>query len=77
MAESQIIEPILLSAADAAKSLGVSVRLLQKLNSAGQFLPPVKLGRRCLWSIESLREFVRLGCPSREKFELLKKGAGQ
>ena len=66
--QQALIEPLLLSAAEAAKTLGISIRLLQSLNSSGRLPLPVRLGRRCLWSREELADWIRCGSPSREKW---------
>jgi excisionase family DNA binding protein len=68
MVEMQTVEPLLLSAVEAAKTLGISVRLLQALNSSGRLPLPVRLGRRCLWAREELADWIRSGSPSREKW---------
>jgi excisionase family DNA binding protein len=71
-ADQQTIEPLLLSSDEAAKTLGISIRLLQSLNSSGRLPLPVRLGRRCLWSREELTEWIRYGSPSREKWQIIK-----
>ena len=63
-----LVEPLLLSSVEAAKTLGISVRLLQSLNSSGRLPMPVRLGRRTLWAADELRAWVAAGAPSREKW---------
>lgn len=62
-------QPLLLSATDAARILGIGERHFHGLNSAGQLGPlPIQLGRRVLWSREELEQWVRCGCPTRQKW---------
>lgn len=51
-------EPINLGADDAARTLGISTRTLWSWTSAGR-IPHVRLGRRVLYPVESLRAWVR------------------
>ena len=73
MSEPQTIEPLLLSASNTAKTLGISIRLLQSLNSSGRLPMPVRLGRRTLWAADELRAWIAAGTPPREKWMQLKK----
>ena len=59
------IEPLLLSAPEAAALCGVSARHWATLHSEGLVPVPVRLGRRVLWRAEELRDWARAGCPSR------------
>ena len=52
------VEPLLLSAVEAAKTLGISIRLLQSLNSSGRLPLPVRLGRRTLWAADELKAWL-------------------
>lgn len=65
-------EPLLLSAQEAAELLGIGKTLFWQLHSAGRIPLPVKLGRRTLWRREELLGWVRKGCPSRDKWQLLR-----
>jgi predicted DNA-binding transcriptional regulator AlpA len=67
------IEPLLVNAATAAKLLSVSRSKFYSMHSAGLVPMPLTLGQGSIrWSVDELREFVRAGCPSREKWELIK-----
>ena len=62
--------PLLLSAPDAAKLLGVGSSHFWSLHSGGRLGPlPVKLGRRTLWSRADLEGWVASGCPSRKQWQ--------
>lgn len=41
--------------------------------SAGKTPAPVRLGRRVLWNREEIEAWCKAGCPSREKWESMKK----
>jgi predicted DNA-binding transcriptional regulator AlpA len=71
-ADPQTIEPLLLSVTDTAKALGISSRMLQKLNSSGQLPTPIRLGRRTLWAADELKNWCASGCVSRERWESMR-----
>jgi len=66
-------EPRLIDANGAALLCGVSVRFWHQLDSAGRVPKPMRLGRRCLWSLEEIDSWVRAGCPTRERWVQQKK----
>ena len=69
MPETQTIEPLLLSAAEAAQLLGISRSSFYSLLSSGRVGPvAVRLGRSVRWQAEELAEWVRAGCPSRDRW---------
>lgn len=72
--EQQIacIEPLLLSAEEAAALCGVSRSFWWSLHSAGRVPLPVKLGERTLWRRTELEAWTEAGCPAREKWEAVK-----
>ncbi|MEN1679515.1 MAG: helix-turn-helix domain-containing protein [Planctomycetota bacterium] len=51
------IEPLALSARDAAAALSISERTLKELTYAGE-MPHVRLGRRVLYPVHLLREWL-------------------
>lgn len=66
---SVVIEPLLLSVADTAKVLGISRPMLYQLISDGRFgLVGIRFGRKRLFSVEELKDWVKAGCPTREKW---------
>ena len=66
------LEPLLVSAEDAARLCGVARSTWLAMHSAGKIPLPRSLGRRRLWSLEELREWVRCGTPSREAWETMR-----
>jgi len=54
------IEPLAYDYAAAAKALGISVSMLHKLVARGE-LNPTRVGRRCLFPVIRLEEFLAKG----------------
>jgi predicted DNA-binding transcriptional regulator AlpA len=70
MADTMQREPLLLSASDAAALLSIGRAHFYAMHSSGRLGPmPIALGRRKLWSVEELREWVQAGCVPREKWQ--------
>lgn len=60
-------ERILLSAAEVADVLGISVRHFYSLESSGRVGPlPIRLGRTVRWSADQVRRWAEQNCPGRE-----------
>src|SRR5262249_54201262 len=56
--------PELLAAPEAARLCGVSEATWWRLHAAARVPAPVRLGRRTLWRLRELREFIASGCPN-------------
>lgn len=67
------IEPLLLSAVEAARLLGISRSKLYSMHSAGLLPLPVFLGGCVRWSVDELRAWVKAGCVSREQWQAMKR----
>jgi len=60
------LRPLLVSADEAARLLGVGRSLFFELKSSGRIpLEPIRFGRKRLYRVEDLENFVRAGCPAR------------
>lgn len=59
----------LLTAKEVAEALRISLRQVWSLNSAGRLPAPVRLSRSVRWRAHDIAEFVRMGCPPRQRFE--------
>jgi predicted DNA-binding transcriptional regulator AlpA len=59
----------LMTVREVAVALRVSPRQIWKLNSTHRLPAPVRLCRSVRWRASDIAEFVRLGCPSRDRFE--------
>ncbi len=66
---SLVAEPLLVSSLGAARLCGVSVRTWQALTASGETPTPVRLARKRLWHVATLKVWAAAGCPSRMKFE--------
>jgi predicted DNA-binding transcriptional regulator AlpA len=69
-----LLQPILLSARQAAAFCGVSLSTWWSLDSAGQIPRKLRVGKRCLWRRRDLELWSKWGVPNRETFEQ-RKGA--
>lgn len=63
------LEPLLLTAKQAAAICGKSLRTWRTWDSAGWIPQPVRIGRSTLWRADELRDWVAAGCPRREEWE--------
>ena len=66
-------ESMLIDAKEAAGLCGVGRTTWLSLSSAGKTPASVRLGRRVLWRRDELKSWIAAGCPSREKWEVMKK----
>jgi predicted DNA-binding transcriptional regulator AlpA len=59
----------LITVREVAAALRVSPRQIWKLNSTERLPAPVRLSRSVRWRASDIAEFIRLGCPARDRFE--------
>lgn len=62
-------EKLLVTAKEAAKLCGKSLRTWRTWDSAGWIPQPIRIGRSTLWRLDELREWVEAGCPRRGEWE--------
>ena len=62
-AEAFDAQPILITAAELAHMLQISVRTLWRLRSAGQLINPIRIGGNTRWRLDEVREWIAAGCP--------------
>lgn len=55
--------PLLISARDLARILNVSPRTIWRLLSAGQIVPPVRIGGSVRWRFDEVTSWIQAGCP--------------
>jgi len=67
------LDPLLLSAKQAAALCSVSARTWATWISTGRTPPSIKLNGRRLWRYDLLKFWVRENCPSLDKFMALQK----
>jgi excisionase family DNA binding protein len=69
-------EPLLLSASDAAKMLGIGRSLFYEMHSKGRLGPmAISFGRKRLWSRLELQLWVKVACPPRDQWLRLKRAS--
>ncbi len=68
------MEPLLISAKDAAKLCGLSERTWYSLISTSQAPPSIKISGRRLWRLDVIKKWIFLNCPPIDRFiEITKK----
>jgi predicted DNA-binding transcriptional regulator AlpA len=63
------LDALLLSARQAARICGKSLRTWRTWDAAGWIPKPVRIGRSTLWRAHELRLWVAAGCPRRDEWE--------
>ncbi len=66
--------PLLLSATQAARTLGVSRSHFYALHDSARVPSPVRLGSRVLWRRDDLARWVEACCPPRHLWEVRREG---
>ena len=62
----------LVDARVAASLCGISARFWHQLDSAGRVPLALKLGRRSLWSVRELDDWIAARCPERGQWALMR-----
>jgi len=63
------LDPLLLSAKDAAAMLGVGLRTFRAMDASGRLPAPVRLSPGCVrWRLSELRDWVAAGGPPRAEW---------
>ena len=55
------------SAEEVAAMLGISPRHWWGLNAQGRTPEPIRLGRRSVWALAEIRNWIEAGCPPRDR----------
>jgi len=61
-----------LSAAELAQALGVSLRHVHRMNTAGKIPRPIRLSRSVRWPIQEIQAWLAAGAPDRRTWEAIK-----
>jgi len=61
------VEPLMITAAQVARMLQVSLRTLWRMRSAGDLPTPLRVGAAVRWRKEEIIRWIADGCPSRKK----------
>ena len=65
--------PLLLDVHATARALGIPQKAVGNWNRGGRLPVPIRMGRRSLfWRADELAEWVRHGCPCRQRWESMK-----
>ncbi len=56
--------PALITAAELADMMSISVRTLWRLLSAGELIEPIKIGGNTRWRVDEVRKWIGEGCPN-------------
>jgi len=64
--------PLALSARQLAERLGVSLRHVRRMDSAGLLPRPVRLGRAVRWPVDEVDGWLKAGAPDRRRWEGIK-----
>jgi len=67
------LNPLLLPAREAAKLLNISLAFFYSLHNTGKVPLPRKLGRRTLWSVQELKDWIAAACPGRAEWQRQRK----
>lgn len=62
---SSKVQDLALSAAELARRLGVSLRHIRRLDSAGKLPTPIRLGRSVRWPVVEIEAWLAAGAPDR------------
>jgi len=63
----------LVDARRAAALCSISARFWAKLDASGKVPSALKLGRRSLWSVKELDDWIAKGCPERSRWAEMRK----
>ncbi len=66
------VAPIAVSARELANMLGISLRQIWRLNSAGKLPKPIRIGGSVRWNRLEVMDWFRAGCPDRRVWEARK-----
>lgn len=73
--KSNELKPFLVSTAEAAHLLSIGKTLLHQMCSDGRFGPEkIKLGKRTLFSVAEIQEWIKAGMPGRLQWEKICRG---
>ena len=66
---------LLISAAELARRLGVSLRHVRRMDAAGKLPTPVRLSRCVRYSADEVCAWIAAGAPDRRTWESIKKSS--
>ncbi len=66
---SSVGEPLLITAAELASMMRISLRSLWRMRSAGQLPQPIRFGGTVRWRLSDVKSWIAEGCPQPESRE--------
>jgi predicted DNA-binding transcriptional regulator AlpA len=69
---SGVREVLAISARELAEMLGISLRQVWRLNSAGKLPRPLRIGGSVRWDRDEILRWFREGCPDRRTWQAKK-----
>ena len=66
----------LMSAKKLGLLLDLSKRQIFRLNSCGKIPAPVRIGGAVRWEVQTISDWISMGCPDRKTFEPRQKAEG-
>lgn len=60
------------NAREVGRMLGLSIRTIRAMDSAGKLPRPIRFGRAVRWRVSEIQDWVDEGSPDRERWEMLK-----
>jgi len=69
---SRTLEPLTVSAVEAAALIGVSKSTWYAWTDAGRTPAPLKVGGRTLWRFDELQAWIDAGAPPRERWNQMR-----
>ena len=74
-APEPLADRLALDAAGLGRALGLSVRAIRRLDSAGKLPRAVRLSRRCVrWRLSEIEKWLAAGAPARGTWETMQRG---
>ena len=70
--EERAERPLAVGAGDAARFVGISPSHFKKLHRTARVPAPIRLGARCVWSLEELGAWLEAGAPERSRWESIR-----
>ena len=68
----QHLQPFLADARALSGLLNLGRSTVLKLDASGRLPRAIRLGRRKLWSVREVRDWIAAGCPARDRWEAMK-----
>jgi excisionase family DNA binding protein len=65
------VRPLLMSAAQLASRLNMSIRTIWRFHSAGKLPDPIRLGRLVRWRRAEIERWVAAGCPQKSVWQAM------